>query len=403
MNEFLKRTWAEIDLNAIGENFQNIKSTLKPGVKTCCVIKADAYGHGAVVLAKEYEALGADWFAVSNIEEALQLRQNGITGTPILILGYTPPTLAGVLAEHHISQTVLSYQYACELSSYAQKCGEDVKIHIKVDTGMSRIGFVLHEPDPQNPVIREMELACRLPRLLPEGIFTHFAAADEGEDGAAFSEKQFACFTCAVKALEKKGIRFELRHCANSAAVADYPEFQLDMVRMGIILYGLQPSGQIQHRIPLRPAMELKSVISLLKDLQPGNSISYGRIYTTDKVTRIATVPIGYADGYPRRFSNKAYMLVHGKPAPIVGRVCMDQLMLDVSGIMEAKEGDTVTVFGRDGERFLPVDELAKLNDTIHYEMVCLVGKRVPRVYMRNGKPCVVLNVLTSSLPEGFE
>lgn len=393
MHEFLKRTWAEIDLNAIGHNFRAIRSTLKPGVKMCCVVKADAYGHGAPMVAREYQRLGADWFAVSNLEEAIQLRRCAIT-RPILILGYTPPQKAEELSELNISQSVLSLDYARQLSGYAQVAGVQVKMHLKVDTGMSRIGFVYQTPDESADSLNEMEEACRLPGLIPEGVFTHFAVADDGSDGEEFTLRQFACFKEAIDTLENRGIHFAIRHCANSGAVVDYPELQLDMVRPGIILYGMEPSDSVQHPLDLRPAMELKTVISQKKAIPAGATVSYGRTFTAEKETIIATVPIGYADGYPRKFSGKAEMLVHGKRAPIVGRVCMDQLMLDVTDIPEAREGDVVTVFGRDGNAFLPVDELAALNDTIHYEMVCLVGKRVPRIYWKNGKQVGELNYI---------
>ena len=393
MHEFLKRTWAEIDMNAIDHNFRVIRSTLKPGVKMCCVVKADAYGHGAPMVAREYQRLGADWFAVSNLEEAIQLRRCAIT-RPILILGYTPPQKAEELAELNISQSVLSLDYAHQLSRYAGEAGVEVKIHLKVDTGMSRIGFVYQTPDESAASLNEMEEACRLPGLTPEGVFTHFAVADDGSEGEDFTLRQFACFKEAIDILESRGIHFAIHHCANSGAITDYPELQLDMVRPGIILYGMEPSDCIQHPLDLRPAMELKTVISQKKVIPAGATVSYGRTFTAQKETVIATVPIGYADGYPRKFSGKAEMLVRGKRACIAGRVCMDQLMLDVTDIPEAQEGDVVTVFGHDGDAFLPVDELAALNDTIHYETVCLVGKRVPRIYWKNGKQVGELNYI---------
>lgn len=393
MHEFLKRTWAEIDVNAIGHNFRAIRATLRPGVKMCCVVKADAYGHGAPVVAREYQRLGADWFAVSNLEEAIQLRRCAIT-RPILILGYTPPQKAEELSELNISQSVLSLDYARQLSGYAQEAGVEVKIHVKVDTGMSRIGFVYQSLGRDEDSLDEMETACRLPGLVPEGIFTHFAVADDGQDGEAFTLHQYGCFKEAIETMENRGIRFAVRHCANSGAVCDYPELQLDMVRPGIILYGMEPSSSIRSPLDLRPAMELKTVISQKKTIPAGATVSYGRTFTAANDMVIATVPIGYADGYPRKFSGQAEMLVHGKRVPVVGRVCMDQLMVDVTAVPEAHEGDVVTVFGHDGDAFLPVDELAALNDTIHYEMVCLVGKRVPRIYWKNGKQVGELNYI---------
>lgn len=393
MHHFLKRTWADINMDAIDHNFRAIRNALKPGVKMCCVVKADAYGHGAPMVAREYQRLGADWFAVSNLEEAIQLRRCAIT-RPILILGYTPPQNAEELSELNISQTVLSLDYARQLSRYAQEANVTVNIHLKVDTGMSRIGFLYQNPERDGASLDEMETAARLPGLAPEGIFTHFAVSDDGDPGENFTLAQYDCFRKAVEAMEARGLHFAVRHCANSGAVLDYPELQLDMVRPGIILYGMEPSESIRHPLDLQPAMELKTVISQKKEIPAGATVSYGRTFTASQGTVVATVPIGYADGYPRHFSGKAQMLVRGKRAPIIGRVCMDQLMLDVTDIPGVEEGDVVTVFGRDGESFLPVDELAALNDTIHYEMVCLVGKRVPRIYWKHGKQIGELNYI---------
>lgn len=393
MHHFLKRTWADINMDAIDHNFRAIRNALKPGVKMCCVVKADAYGHGAPMVAREYQRLGADWFAVSNLEEAIQLRRCAIT-RPILILGYTPPQNAEELSELNISQTVLSLDYARQLSRYAQEANVTVNIHLKVDTGMSRIGFLYQNPERDESSLDEMETAARLPGLAPEGIFTHFAVSDDGDPGENFTLAQYDCFRKAVEAMEARGLHFAVRHCANSGAVLDYPELQLDMVRPGIILYGMEPSESIRHPLDLQPAMELKTVISQKKEIPAGATVSYGRTFTASQGTVVATVPIGYADGYPRHFSGKAQMLVRGKRAPIIGRVCMDQLMLDVTDIPGVEEGDVVTVFGRDGDAFLPVDELAALNDTIHYEMVCLVGKRVPRIYWKHGKQIGELNYI---------
>ena len=393
MHHFLKRTWADINMDASDHNFRAIRNALKPGVKMCCVVKADAYGHGAPMVAREYQRLGADWFAVSNLEEAIQLRRCAIT-RPILILGYTPPQNAEELSELNISQTVLSLDYARQLSRYAQEANVTVNIHLKVDTGMSRIGFLYQNPERDGASLDEMETAARLPGLAPEGIFTHFAVSDDGDQGENFTLAQYDCFRKAVEAMEARGLHFAVRHCANSGAVLDYPELQLDMVRPGIILYGMEPSESIRHPLDLQPAMELKTVISQKKKIPAGATVSYGRTFTASQGTVVATVPIGYADGYPRHFSGKAQMLVRGKRAPIIGRVCMDQLMLDVTEIPGVEEGDVVTVFGRDGEAFLPVDELAALNDTIHYEMVCLVGKRVPRIDWKHGKQIGELNYI---------
>ncbi len=394
MDPFVKRTWAEIDLDAVAHNYRVIRAAVSPESKIMCVIKADAYGHGATYLAQEYERLGADWFAVSNIEEAVQLRRLGLA-TPILILGYTPPDLARYLAENKITQAILSLGYARQLSQQAQQAGVSVKVHIKLDTGMSRIGLQCQDiARDAGTALREAAEICTMKGLQAEGVFTHFAVSDEGEAGAAFTNHQYQCFMHVVNGLRQQGFAVPLCHCGNSGAILDYPSFHLDMVRAGIILYGLQPSGQVSSPLPLRPAMQLRSVVSLIKTVPAGTPVSYGCTYTTQDETRVATVPIGYADGYPRALSGKAEMLVHGQRAPVIGRVCMDQLMLDVTGIDGVKEGDLVTVFGRDGDAFLPVEELAQLCGTIPYEIICMEGKRVPRIYMRQGEIVGEMNLI---------
>lgn len=392
--DYLKRTWAEIDLDAIETNYKLIHAQVNPGTKVCCVIKADGYGHGAERLAQLYESLGADWFAVSNLEEAQQLRAAGAK-LPILILGYTPPCRAKELAENNIAQAIVGPDYAEQLSREAVKAGVKVRSHIQVDTGMSRVGFFYQDPARDGESIDRMEQACRLPGLKPEGIFTHFAVADEGENGRSYTRRQFVNFTKAFEQLEQRGIHFEIRHCANSAAIFDFPEMQLDMVRPGIILYGLMPSGDIIHKVRLVPALTLKSTVALVKTVPPQTCVSYGRRFTSEQPTVVATVPIGYADGYLRRFYENASMLVHGKRAKIIGRVCMDQLMLDITGIPGVKSGDTVTVIGKDGEESVTADELAGLAGTINYEIVCGIAKRVPRVYKKGGKEIGVLDYLT--------
>ena len=391
--EILKRTWAEISLDAIEHNFVEIRKRLNPNTKVCCVVKADAYGHGAERLAKEYEKMGADWFAVSNLEEAQQLRRAGIK-LPILILGYTPPEKAAELARLNISQALVGSEYGQSLSHYAKKAGVTVKVHVSLDTGMSRIGFLYQNPQRDAASLKEIEAACTLPCLEAEGIFTHFAVADEGENGRSYTQMQYQNFCDAIEQLSKRGIQFQIRHCANSAAIFDYPEMQLDMVRPGVILYGLMPSNALQNPAPLIPAMQLKSVVALVKNIPAQTTVSYGRMFTAPENTVVATVPIGYADGYPRILFQSADMLLHGKRAKIIGRVCMDQLMLDVTNIPDVRSGDIVTVFGRDGEAILPVDELASHVGTINYELVCDVSKRVPRVFHRDGQPVGSLDYL---------
>ncbi len=377
-----KRFWAEIDMNAAEKNFNIIKGKLAEGTKLCCVVKANAYGHGAVYLSKLYEKLGADFFAVSNIEEAMQLRNNGIK-TPILILGYTPSSCASILAENNISQSVFSYSYAKELSKAAQNDGVSVKIHIKLDSGMGRIGFdCIHDSEKMIDSIIEV---CNMPCLEKEGIFTHFALADDGLDGAEFTRIQYERFTNAIESLKNRGIEFDIRHCANSATTFEYPEYHMDMVRVGVVLYGLAPSKKVRDCDELIPVMSLKSVISMIKELESGDTVSYGCTYRAEKRTKVATAPVGYADGYWRsNAENGSQMLIRGQRANIIGRVCMDQLKLDVTDIKGVKEGDYITVIGTDKDEKITADSLAQNNCTIGYEIICSIGERVPRFYIKN-------------------
>ena len=394
MREILRRTWAEIDLDAVGENYRAVRGATNPGAKLCCVVKADAYGHGAVRMAQEYEALGADWFAVSNLEEALQLRFGGIS-KPVLVLGFTPAEEAAALAEHNISQCVYSPEYAEDLSAHAQAAGVTVKVHLKVDTGMSRLGFTFQDINRDEGTLQEVKHACTLPGLHPEGIFTHFAVSDGGSEGDAFTMRQFGCFKELIEALLREDIFFELRHCANSAAVFDYPMSHLDMVRAGLVIYGLYPSAELRNRPVLRPVLSLRSVVSQVKLLKSGSTVSYGRDFTADRDMTVATIPVGYADGYPRRLSpGGAQVLIHGKRCPILGRICMDQMIVDVSGLEQVKIGDLVTLIGRDGAEEITADELAACEGTINYEVICGLSKRVPRVYLKNGKTDCIYNQL---------
>lgn len=381
--DFVKRTWAEISLDAVIHNFKEIKSKIG-NAKICCVVKADGYGHGAVMLSQVYEKLGADFFAVSNIDEGIELRDAGCT-LPILILGYTPVTDASRLAQYNISQAVFSLGYAQALSDECTKAGVSVKIHIKADTGMSRIGFMCQQFPRDDNSIKEICIACALPNLIPEGLFTHFCVSDEGDEGREFTQKQYDNFTYVRKALESEGLNIEICHCSNSGAIEDYGDTYCDMVRAGIILYGLAPSPKLFGKLNLIPAMTLKTSVAYVKELKKGADISYGRTFTAPKDMKIATVPIGYADGFVRSNAENGYMLVNGQKAKIVGRICMDQTMLDVTDIDYVEQGDEVVVFGT-GEHGEPTaDLIAKNTDTINYEVVCLVGKRVPRIYYKDG------------------
>ncbi len=376
-----RRTWAEIDLDRAKLNYMSVKRAVGESVKVCCVIKANAYGHGAVRMAAFYEQMGADYLAVSNIEEALQLREKNIK-TPLLILGYTPEECAGVLALYGITQTVYSYSYGKKLARVAKELGVRVKIHIKIDTGMGRIGFLCRGTETDE--LKEAAEVCREPSLEHEGIFTHFAVADENADGDGFTAEQMTYFNYAVDSLARMGISFDIRHAANSAAIFDHPECHLDMVRAGIVLYGLRPSEKMRELPTLYPVMSLKSVVSHIKEVEKGQTVSYGRTFFANRKTTVATVPIGYADGFWRvNGTTDCYMLVGGKYAPMIGRICMDQLMLDVSEL-DCRVGDEVTVFGADS--LCSADAMARRNGTINYEIVCAIGERVPRAFIENGR-----------------
>ncbi len=390
MEKYFRRTWVEINLDALKHNYQAIESRLAEGSSIMAVVKADAYGHGVENSVREFSACGCRWFAVSNLEEALQVRSINCDCS-ILILGYTPAKYAQTLADNNISQAVFDSEYAQKLSQAAQSDGVNVKIHIKVDTGMSRLGFFFHDSAENNDSVEEIAKACRLPALYPEGIFTHFASADE-EEGKDFTEYQYNLFMTVIDRLASAGISFPLRHCCNSAATVLYPEMHLDLVRPGIILYGLMPSSflrgatplsLLQGKIALKPALKMKTVVSMVKTIPAGTPVSYGRTYQSEKDIKIATVPIGYADGYPRILSGKAKLRIGNKLVPVIGRICMDQCMLDVSGVENVGEGISVTVFDSDPDSPLSVDALAKKAATINYELICGINKRVPRVYTR--------------------
>ena len=371
--DFLHRTWAEIDLDALVHNFDIIKKEAT-GAKLMAVVKADAYGHSVRIVAPILEQHGADAFAVSNIEEAITLRGCGIT-RPILILGYTPVSMAAQLYLNDISQCVYSPEYAAALSKRACTDGVKVKVHIKLDTGMSRLGFDCR--DEKLSGIEEAVTAARLKGFVFEGIFTHFAVSDRtetSEDG--FTDKQYFRFCTAAERFERAGLRPKYRHCCNSAAFCLDSDKHFDMCRPGIILYGLTPSSDLKLKENFVPVMTVKSVVSMVKTIKKGDTVSYGRTFTAEKEMKIATVTAGYADGYPRLLSNKGYVLINGKRANIIGRVCMDQMSVDVSDIEDVKQGDEVILFGKT----LPVEELADMCGTINYEIICGISPRVPRI-----------------------
>lgn len=385
MSDFMKRTWVQVDLDALHHNYNKIREAVTPTSGIMAVVKADAYGHGDENVSLELAKAGADWFAVSNLEEAFQLRRAGID-KPVLILGYTPPEYALQLAVNNISQAVFCAEYGRKLSAEAVKAGVQVNMHIKVDTGMTRIGFPYQDNIRDGSSVDEIEEICSLQGLYPEGIFTHFASADEGDNGEEYTRIQFELFMNMTERLSARGVKFDLRHCCNSAGIIEYPEMHLDLVRPGIILYGLSPSDDIRKNLDLRPVMELKSVVSMVKTIEEETCVSYGRSFVSKSEMKIATVPVGYADGYPRNLSNCADVLINGKRAPVVGRVCMDQLMVDVTNLENVEQGTTVTVFGKDGDETITADELAAKGGIINYEILCGISRRVPRIYMRSGK-----------------
>lgn len=367
-------TWAEIDLSAILQNLQNIKAHIAPEVKLCAVVKADAYGHGAVQVARAALRFGVDYLAVATLAEAQELRLASIS-SPILILGYTPVYQYEELVSDNITQTIFTFEQGEALAAAALRSGRVAKAHLKIETGMGRLGVRADVA----PALAEGLAA--LPGLELEGAFTHFAKADSRDKSHA--RHQFSLFMQALSGIKERGVEIPIKHCANSAATLDMPETHLDMVRPGIIIYGLKPSAECGEPFRLAPAICFKSSIAQLRVALPGESISYGGIYTCKGGEHIAVIPAGYADGWSRLLSGKANVLVNGVRVPQVGRICMDQCMLDVSAVAGVSEGDEVILFG--GPQ-LPVDEVAACLKTINYEVVCMVSKRVPRVYFIDGK-----------------
>lgn len=379
--EFLKRAWAEIHLDRLKANAENYRKYLRPGTELMCVVKANCYGHGSVACSKYLqEELTVKNFAVSNLNEAIELREGGIDGE-ILILGYTPPECAGLLSEYGIIQAVTEYDYAEALSDFSTS---PVRCHIKLDTGMSRIGLRF---ETASEYADEILRISNLPNIETEGIFTHLCVADsETDENREYTRKQISLIK-SVKA-ELLSRDFKLSHChfLNSAGGIFYSDEASSLARLGIILYGLTPDTSLTLPFELAPVMELKAVVSQVKTVEKGVFVSYGRTFETTGTTKIATVSAGYADGVPRLLSNKGEVLVKGKRTKIIGRVCMDQFMIDVTGI-DVKSGDTVTIFGKSGKEKITADDIADICGTIGYEIVCGITKRVPRIYFNKGKP----------------
>lgn len=432
MLDFLERTWAVIHLDRLDDNLEQIRRNLPTDTKIMGVVKADGYGHGDKMIAGALRRNGVDFFAVSNLDEAISLRNGGID-CDILILGFTPVCKAGTLLHYNITQTVFSAEYAAlldaevaalnELECGAQSPGTNsdsasfrraetcsatscsappssdsasfrraetcrasscsarrCAVHIKIDTGMGRLGFA---ESNQHSAAAEVAAVCALPHLQVNGIFTHLSSADMLDEASEdYTQLQVERYQKVLRDLSGMGVSIPLHHLQNSAGIAFLPKMHFDYARAGIVMYGVAPSGE-KLPFPLKPVMELKTVVSMVKTVEAGSAISYGRTFVADRPMKLATVPIGYADGYPRSLSNRAFMLIHGKRVRVVGNVCMDQLMLDVSDIDDVKMGDAVTVVGSDGGETVSFDELAELTGSIPYELMCLIGRRVPRVYMQ--------------------
>ena len=374
MKQTQTRTWTEIDLSNLEHNYRALRAMLPQGCRFLGVVKADAYGHGAVQVARRLETLGAEYLAVACLDEALELRQAGIT-TPILILGYTPVERTDSLLEGGITQTVYDVDMAKALSDAAMAAGKTLKIHVKADTGMSRLGWLCGEAD-QSAAVEAIAQVCALPGLEAEGIYTHFANADGDED---YTMLQFTRFLNLLEALKDKGITFAIRHCAASAAALKFPCTHLDMVRPGIALYGHYPDPSCEglDGPGLRPVMTLKTRVASVKTVPAGTPVSYGCTHVLDRETKLAALTIGYADGLPRLCSDRLEVLVKGSRAPIVGRICMDMCMADVTGL-DVAPGDEVEVFGE----HLPIEDVAALAGTIQYELLCAVSPRVHRAYL---------------------
>ena len=377
MEEYL-RTYCEIDLKAIRQNYINIKKKTGDSAMTMAVIKADGYGHGAVEVAHYLNDI-ADYFGVATIDEGVELRKAGLK-QPILLLGYNSPSLYYKNLEYGVDQTIYCYDTAKAMSEAAVKAGKTARIHIALDTGMTRIGL---SPDEKGLAI--VKQIVELPNIKIEGLFTHLSCADMTDK--AYTESQMERYDHFVQLLDATGIEIPVKHICNSAAIMEYDDYRYDMTRAGIILYGMYPSDEVDFsNLELTPAMSWYSHVVNIMEPEMERGVSYGATYVVNHPCRLATVSVGYADGYPRSLSNKGYVLIRGKKAPILGRVCMDQFMVDVTQIEGVSFGDKVTMIGKDGNEILPVEVLSELSGRFNYEFVCDLGKRIPRVYVRDGK-----------------
>ena len=386
MEKIMRPVWAEIDLDKAAYNMKNIKKIVGDK-EVIAVVKADCYGHGADDLAPVFLENGASRLAVAILTEGIELRKKNITA-PIMILGFTPLELSEELINNDIEQTVYDLEYAKKLSSLAEKFGKKAKIHIALDTGMGRIGFI-----PNEKSIEDVVEIASLKGIEIIGIFTHFSTADEYDK--TYTNEQFKKIKDFIAELEKRNINIPLKHVSNSGAIMDMPETYLDAVRAGIILYGYYPSNEVnKEKLDIKPILTLKTTISHVKEVEEGTSISYGRTFITKKKSKIATIPIGYADGYSRLLSGKAKVIINGKFAPVVGRICMDQCMIDVTDIGEVKVGDEVILLGEEGNLKFNADDFAEIMGTINYEITCMLKQRIPRVYIKEGKVVSVRNYI---------
>lgn len=371
--------WAEINLDNLAHNIKEVRKHTRKEALVTAVVKANGYGHGAVDIARTFLDNGGDRLAVAMLTEAIELRNAKIMEA-ILILGYTPRSQYEKVIEHDLIQTIYSYEDAKHMSKKALELNKTANIHIKLDSGMGRIGF-----DNTDKSLEEILKISKLSNIYIEGIFTHFAKADEKDK--SFTREQFNKFDNMVKKLEEAGLEIPTKHVSNSASIIDLPEYNLDMVRAGVMLYGFYPSDEVnKEEINLKSAMTLKTRISHIKTVAKNTSISYGGIFVTDKKSKIATIPIGYADGFTRLLTEKAEVYINGKRTKVVGKICMDQCMIDLTDIPDVKLNDEVVLFGYGKEEYPHVDEIAEKVGTINYEIVCMVGRRVPRVYLSDGK-----------------
>jgi len=388
--KLLKRTWADVNLDALAHNYHQIKDHTPAGCKFMGIMKADAYGHGAVPVSHALAELGADYLAVSNLEEAVQLRR-GQVRTPLLILGYTPPMYAENMVYLDITQEVHSLEYARQLNDALNGTNFLLNVHLKLDTGMTRIGFSVCDGQAMEEVVQ----AAQLPHLHVEGVFMHFSVADSREAAdVAYTHLQHRRFVDALDQLRAAGIEPELRHCCNSGGTLLYPEYAMDMVRPGILTYGVCPSDQTTDILPLQPVLSLSTTVSQIRDIPAGTDVSYGRTYTTDQPRKLAVLSMGYADGLQRILSGRVRFLLNGQAAPQVGRICMDMCMVDITHISNVQVGDEAVLIGSQGSVSQSADDLAALLDTIPYEVLCGINKRIPRIYQQNGKTSEILQYI---------